>query len=359
MKPGTFELIKHSKQSKARAGIFHTAHGPILTPVFMPVGTQATVKSLTPNMIEESSAQIILSNTYHLALRPGIELIKQFGGLHRFMGWNKPILTDSGGYQVFSLAKMRKITPQGVTFQSHIDGSKHHFTPQSVVDLQLGFNSDILMPLDICTGHPSTYDQTLKDLLITTNWETQAFEHWQKYATTQQLFAIVQGGMYPELREKSAQALTKLDFSGFAIGGVSVGEPLDQLEHITAFTANLLPQNKPRYLMGVGQPGNLTFSIAHGIDMFDCVIPTRLARHAQALTSQGKINIKNKQYTSDKTPLDPQCACYTCTTFSKAYLRHLMMAKELLGHTLMSLHNVHFLVHYVKKIRQEILDGTF
>lgn len=355
-KPGHFEIIKKSKKSKARAGVFHTAHGPIMTPAFMPVGTQGTVKSLTPDMLKNLGAQIILGNTYHLSLRPGVELIKKFGGLHQFIGWDKPILTDSGGFQVFSLSKIRKITAEGVIFQSHIDGSKHLFTPESVVDLQLSFNSDILMPLDICSGYPTSYEQTLKELEITTKWETRAKAHWDKHHTGQQLFSIMQGGMYKDLREKSAEALNALDFPGYAIGGVSVGEPSDLLDEITAISAAFLPENKPHYLMGVGLPENLDFSIKHGIDLFDCVIPTRLARHAQALTSEGKLNIRNKQFAEDMTPLDPTCTCYTCTGFSRAYLRHLIMCKEILGHTLMSLHNVHYLVHLVEAIRQDIIN---
>lgn len=356
MKPGTFQVIKTSQKSKGRAGIFHTAHGPILTPAFMPVGTQGTVKSLTPDMLHGLGAQIILGNTYHLSLRPGIDLIKSFGGLHQFIGWDKPILTDSGGFQVFSLSKIRKITPEGVIFQSHIDGSKHLFTPENVVDLQLGFNSDILMPLDICSGYPTSYEQTHQELDITTAWETRAKKHWDIHHTHQQLFSIMQGGMYPDLRKKSAEALVALDFPGYAIGGVSVGEPTALLEEITAVSASFLPENKPRYLMGVGLPDNLSFAVGHGIDLFDCVIPTRLARHAQAMTSEGKLNIRNKQFTQDKSPLDPLCTCYTCRHFSRAYLRHLVMCQELLGHTLMSLHNVHYLVHLVEAIRNDILS---
>lgn len=355
-----FEILRKSSTSKARAGKLHTAHGTIETPVFMPVGTQATVKALTPQHLKDSQAQIILGNTYHLSLRPGVDLIKQFGGLHEFMAWDRPILTDSGGFQVFSLAANRKIDPDGVTFKSHIDGSSHRFTPESVVDLQLGFNSDILMPLDICTEYPATEAATRRDLAITHDWERRAFDHWQAHKKDQQLFAIVQGGMYPHLRDESVAALTQLDFPGFAIGGVSVGEPMDKMYPIIEHTTPQLPENKPRYLMGVGEPDNLRFAIEQGIDMFDCVIPTRLARHGTVFVGENgdKLSIKNSQFFDDKSPLDETCSCYTCQNFSRAYLRHLFKAGEILAMTLLSLHNVHFLVEFVQKIRQEILAGT-
>ena len=346
--------------TKARVGKLHTAHGSIETPVFMPVGTQATVKSLTPQQLKECQTQILLSNTYHLALRPGIDLIQEFGGLHAFMGWEHPILTDSGGFQVFSLSANRKIDADGVTFKSHIDGSLHRFTPESVVDLQLGFNSDILMPLDICTAYPATEEETSRDLDITHDWEKRAFIHWQKHKKKQQLFAIVQGGMYPHLRDKSLEVLTQEDFSGFAVGGVSVGEPMDKMYPIISHTVPQLPENKPRYLMGVGEPDNLRFAIENGVDMFDCVIPTRLARHGTIFVGEEgqKINIKNKQFLSDKRPLDTDCKCYTCQHFSRAYIRHLFRSGEILSMTLMSIHNVHFLIQYVQKIRQEIGLGN-
>ncbi len=352
-----FTLLKTSSISQARAGILHTPHGDIETPVFMPVGTQATVKGIQPNDLSDCGAQIVLSNTYHLSLRPGIDLIKQFGGLHRFMNWDKPILTDSGGFQVFSLSKIRKILPEGVLFHSHIDGSKHLFTPESVVDLQLGFNSDILMPLDICSPHPTPFESAEKDVAQTLKWARQAKDHWDKHNTGQQLYAIVQGGMYEALRENCAKALIDMDFPGYAIGGVSVGEPTELLEHQIRFTTPFLPQNKPRYVMGVGLPENMDMAIRSGVDMFDCVIPTRLARHAQAFTKNGKLNIRNAQYTKDESPIDPGCSCQACQSYSKAYIRHLFMAKEMLGMILMSIHNVHYLIHYVKRIREGILEG--
>ncbi len=349
----TFEIIKKSKKSQARAGRLHTGHGIIETPVFMPVGTQATVKTLTPAMLTEIGVQILLSNTYHLALRPGSALIKKMGGLHKFMNWDKPILTDSGGYQVFSLQGMRKITDEGVTFQSHIDGSRHLFTPEKVIDLQRDFGSDIMMPLDVCSPHTATETQLKKDLRMTHLWAEQA----RRYCDGP-LFGIVQGGMNKNLREQSARAITDLDFPGNAIGGVSVGETIEQMEDIISFTAPQLPENKPRYVMGIGLPENLEFGVQNGIDMFDCVIPTRLARHGQIFTSEGKKNIRNHQFLEDSMPLDPKCQCYACANFSRAYIRHLFIAKEILGMILMSYHNVHFLVEWVSNLRKSILEES-
>lgn len=353
-----FEIIKRSKKSKARLGKLKTPHGEIQTPIFMPVGTQATVKGITPVQLLAENVEIILSNTYHLALRPGVDLIKDFGGLHDFMGWQGPILTDSGGYQVFSLAKQRRISNQGVTFQSHIDGSKHLFTPESVLDLQFGFNSDILMPLDICSPYPCSEKQISADMSLTHQWARQAKNHWEKNHQNRWLFGIVQGGMYKHKREESAKALIDIDFPGYALGGLSVGEPPDLLAEMMAFGADLLPESKPRYAMGVGLPENLEWAISHGIDMFDCVLPTRLARHGQIfMTIDGiaqRKNITRAEYSTDLTPLDSCCQCYTCKHFSKAYLRHLFMAKELLAHTLLSIHNIRFLMDLVQKIRDDI-----
>ena len=353
---GKFELIKTSKKSKARVGILHTAHGPVETPVFMPVGTQGTVKTLTPHMVDEMGASIILGNTYHLSLRPGPELIEKSGGLHGFAKWNKPILTDSGGFQVFSLKNIRKITNKGVTFKSHLDGSYHEFTPKRVIDLQRSFNSDIMMPLDICTPYPSPKKQVADDMKITFDWEKEACEYWQENKRDQLLFGLVQGGTFKDLRQESAEQMISLDFPGYAIGGLSVGEPLDLLEEYTDFTAALLPEEKPRYLMGVGLPHNLPACINMGIDMFDCVAPTRMARHGTAFSSQGDVHIRNSKHKEDLGPLDPECGCYTCQNFSKAYIRHLFQAKEVLALTLLSYHNLFYLIHLVKKIRQSILD---
>jgi len=355
-----FKVNTRSTRSNARTGVLQTNHGDIQTPVFMPVGTQATVKGVLPMHVESHGAQILLSNTYHLMLRPGVDLIRQFGGLHGFMNWRRPILTDSGGFQVFSLAAMRKISDQGVTFSSHLDGSRHVMTPESVIDLQLGFNSDIMMPLDICTGYPSSRDQAESDMLKTISWEIQAVEHWRSKSRGQHLFAIVQGAGYRELRDYCAAELQKYDFPGYAIGGVSVGEPIEEIEAIIAHTVPLLPEHRPRYVMGLGLPENLRFAIAQGVDMFDCVLPTRLARHGQFFAGNGdRRNIKNRQFFDDSTPLDPGCDCLACSQFSRAYIRHLMVAKEMLGAMLLSIHNIRFLIRFVDTIRSEIENGTF
>ncbi len=349
-----FEIVRKSSTSKARVGRISTAHGTIETPVFMPVGTQGAMKGLTPDMMIEIGAQIILSNTYHLYLRPGADLIRKAGGLHTFMNWQKPILTDSGGYQVFSLKGMRKIDDDGVTFRSHIDGTPQRFTPNSVVDAQVAFGSDIMMPLDVCSPYPSTTDQLKKDMARTHSWAQTARDYWQKIGAPNAFFGIVQGGMDLGLRDESAKVITDLDFSGNAIGGVSVGEPLDEMHKIIAHTVPQLPDHKPRYLMGVGYPENLKFAIDQGVDMFDCVIPTRLARHGHLYTASGKINIKNTQYRDDFSPIDPTCECMTCRHYSRAYLRHLCVAKEILAVTLMSYHNIWHLVKLVDRIREAI-----
>ncbi len=353
-----FKIVKESTRSKARAGILQTPHGPVETPVFMPVGTQATVKSLSPAQLMEIPVSILLSNTYHLALRPGEALIKEFGGLHDFMGWQGPILTDSGGFQVFSLNKMRSIKSEGVTFKSHLDGSSHFFSPEHVVDLQLAFNSDIQMPLDVCSPSEATEASVAADLDTTLHWAQRAKDHWASRQNGQWLFGIVQGGGYPRIRELSAKSLIAIDFPGYAIGGVSVGESRECLEATIAFSVPLLPWNKPRYLMGVGLPENLNFGISQGVDMFDCVLPTRLARHGSAMTSSGRISLRNNRFSNDVSPLDPLCGCYACKHFSKAYLRHLVMSKEILGSSLLSYHNIFFLIHYVKALREDILSGS-
>lgn len=352
-----FEILKKSKTSRARAGILHTNHGVIQTPAFMPVGTQGSVKALTWEMMRDLNAQVVLGNTYHLAIRPGVELIREFGGLHQFTGWDKPILTDSGGYQVFSLNNIRKIYDDGVEFRSHVDGSKHYFTPESVVETQLGFNSDILMPLDICSSYANTHTKTLHELQRTTLWEQKAKTYWEAHHKGNLLFGIIQGGFFKDLRERSAKEIIQIDFPGYAIGGVSVGEPFDLMDEMIAFTSEFLPEDKPRYLMGVGFPENFDFAIAKGIDLFDCVIPTRLARHGQVFTKAGRINITNKPYTHDQTPLDPACSCFVCQKYSKAYLRHLMKVKEISGIIYLSYHNVYFLLQYVEAIRNKILEN--
>jgi queuine tRNA-ribosyltransferase len=353
-----FEVICQSKKSRARIGVLHTVHGPIETPVFMPVGTQATVKGVTVDQLDSISTQIILGNVYHLNLRPTSERIATFGGLHTFMNWNKPILTDSGGYQVFSLQNQRTIDAEGVTFKSHVDGSLHRLTPKRVIDIQRNLGSDIMMPLDICTPYPSTQEVVEADMDITHRWETEAFRYWLDAPENQLLFGLVQGGVFKESRQRSADYLTQHDFSGFSIGGLSVGEPKDMLEDITAFTTNFLPQDKPRYLMGVGLPENFEPAITAGIDMFDCVAPTRLARHGNFFTQEGRKNIRNACFTDDTGPLDSNCSCTVCEHYSRGYLRHLSVVSEALGATLLSLHNIAYVFKLIDKIKYGIRSGT-
>ena len=325
----------------------------------MPVGTAATVKSLTPEMVSDTNSQVLLANTYHLSLRPGAQLIKDHGGLHKFMNWDKPILTDSGGYQVFSLAQNRKIDPEGVTFQSHIDGSSHRFTPQHVIDLQTAFNSDIMMVLDICSPYNHSKDNTAKDMAITHKWAQEAYNYWSQTPSKQWLFAIVQGGFYKDLREQSAETLTNIPFPGFALGGLSVGEPMELCHEYIEHCAPLLPNNKPKYVMGIGLPENIEWAIRCGIDMFDCVLPTRLARHGQFFENNARVNIKKQQYTTDLSPLDENCTCYTCKHYTKSYIRHLFISKEMLASTLLSIHNIASLNTLVKNIKEKIQADLF
>jgi queuine tRNA-ribosyltransferase len=325
----------------------------------MPVGTQASVKSLSPQDLTGIGAQIILGNTYHLYLRPGHELVDQLGGLHAFSSWDRPILTDSGGYQVFSLSALRRLTPEGVEFRSHIDGSKHWFTPQRVMDIQAGLGSDIMMVLDECVSYDANWEYTRDSVQLTTAWAQDSLQGYPPGRGNQLVFGIVQGGFFPDLRTRSAEEITALPFSGFAVGGLSVGEPKEVMLDILAHTAPLLPADKPRYLMGVGTPLDLLDGVAQGIDMFDCVLPTRNARNGTLYTSQGKINIKRREYRADDSPLDPQCNCYTCTTFSRAYLRHLYTARELLAYRLNTLHNLAFYLNLMRRVREAISAGTF
>jgi queuine tRNA-ribosyltransferase len=355
----SFKIVKESTTSKARIGVLQTAHGNIETPVFMPVGTQATVKTLTPEMVLQTGAQILLANTYHLSLRPGPDLIEKAGGLHPFMNWDKPILTDSGGFQVFSLSKLRKITEEGVSFQSHIDGKKINFTPKTVIDIQRKLGSDIMMPLDICTPLPSTEAQIKKDVLLTTKWETEAFNYWRENPGKQHLFGIIQGGTNKDLRALSAEQITALDFPGFAIGGLSVGEEKSLMHEYAEISADLLPKEKPRYLMGVGLPENLEVAIHAGVDMFDCVAPTRLARHGQFFYGKERLNINNSRYSEDFSPIDTECQCYCCQNYSKAYIRHLFKAKETLGQILLSTHNIFTLIKLTNTIKNTILKQPF
>ena len=354
MKPAiTYELLHVCKQTGARRGIVHTPHGDIQTPVFMPVGTQATVKSMTPEELKEVGAQIILANTYHLFLRPGHELVKEAGGLHKFMNWDRPILTDSGGFQVFSLGALRTISEEGVEFRSHLDGSKQFLSPEKAMEVENALGADIIMAFDECCPYPSTYEYTKKSMERTTRWAKRCKEaHSRK--EDQGLFGIIQGGFYKDLRKQSAEDLIKLDFPGYAIGGISVGEPKDEFLDILQYTTPLMPENKPRYLMGVGTPDYLVEAAIAGIDMCDCVIPTRLARHGTAFTSKGKIVVRNAIYERDFNPLDDECDCYACRNYTRAYIRHLVKTNEILGIRLLSIHNIKFLTNLMDKVRIEI-----
>ena len=349
----------------ARRGVLRTAHGAIETPAFMPVGTQGAVKALTPQHLEEIGASIILGNTYHLMLRPGDELIARRGGLHKFIGWKKPILTDSGGYQVFSLAERRKINEQGVEFRSHLDGSSHLLTPERAVEIQANLGSDIAMVLDECPALPSTADVIDKSLELTARWARRCRERFSAIRAngpdpfTQLQFGIVQGGTFPELRAKSAELIVSIGFEGYAIGGLSVGEPNETMYQVVEATTPRLPVDQPRYLMGVGTPIDLVECVARGVDMFDCVMPTRNARNGQLFTSEGPLNIQNAQFSEDDGPADPACHCYTCRNFSRAYLRHLSMAGEMTGGTLNTLHNLSFYLDTMRRIREAIAFGRF
>ena len=349
----TYELLHVDKSCGARRGIVHTPHGDIQTPIFMPVGTQATVKSMTPEELKnEVKAQIILANTYHLYLRPGQEIVKEAGGLHKFMNWDRPILTDSGGFQVFSLGALRTISEEGVEFRSHLDGSKLFFSPESVMKTEEDLGADIIMAFDECCPYPSTYEYTKNSMERTTRWASRCKQ--AKKTENQALFGIIQGGFYKDLRDKSIEDLINLDFPGYAIGGISVGEPKETFLDILYYTAPKMPENKPRYLMGVGTPDYLIEAAISGIDMCDCVLPTRLARHGNALTSCGKVIIRNATYERDFTPLDPECDCYTCKNYSRAYIRHLVKTNEILGIRLLSIHNLRFLTKLMERVRIEI-----
>ena len=349
-----YEII--STQGRARAGVFSTPHGNLETPVFAPVGTQATVKTLTPAQLEELGASLILSNTYHLYLRPGDELVRELGGLHKFMQWSGPMLTDSGGYQVFSLAQTRKIDDEGVIFKSHIDGSTHRFTPEKSIQIQEELGADIIMTFDECSDpNEAAYSEIAMER--THRWAERCLI--AKTRVDQALFGIIQGGVNPALRTASAQFISSLPFHGIAIGGLSVGESKAEMHSTLELVTPLLPENKPRYLMGVGTPEDLINGVARGIDIFDCVLPTRLARHNAAFSPEGRLNLMNATFARDPRPIDESCDCYTCKTFTRAYLRHLVVARELLAGTLLSIHNLHALIQLVKNIRISILNGTF
>ena len=346
----TYELLHEDKQTGARRGVIHTPHGDIQTPVFMPVGTQATVKSMTPEELKEINAQIILSNTYHLYLRPGNKLVKEAGGLHNFMRWDKPILTDSGGFQVFSLGDLRTIKEEGVEFKSHLDGSKHFFSPEGVMEIEEDLGADIIMAFDECVEYPATYEYTKQSMERTTRWAKRCKEA-HKNINEQSLFGIIQGGFYKDLRDQSLEELVKLDFPGYAIGGISVGEPKEKFLDILRYIAPKMPKDKPRYLMGVGTPDYLIEAAISGIDMCDCVLPTRIARNGTAMTWNGKVVVRNATYERDFTPLDSECDCYTCKNYTRAYIRHLIKANEILGVRLLSIHNLNFLTKLMEKVR--------
>lgn len=349
-----FEVIKECSKTRARVGKFHTPHGSFDTPIFMPVGTQATVKAMTPRDLKEIKAQIILCNTYHLYMRPGHELIREAGGLHSFMNWDRPILTDSGGFQVFSLTDLRTIKEEGVYFRSHLDGSKHFIGPEESIVIQNALGSDIIMAFDVCSPYPYTYERAKEDMERTSRWAKRCKAAHSR--EDQALFGIVQGGMYKELREISARELIDMDFPGYGIGGLSVGEPKSIMYEILDFLMPIMPKDKPRYLMGVGTPDCLIEGVLRGVDMFDCVHPTRIARNGTAMTSTGRVVVRNATYERDFTPLDSECDCYTCKNFSKAYLRHLVKSGEILAAILLSIHNLRFLIRLMENMRDAIME---
>jgi queuine tRNA-ribosyltransferase len=377
-----FAVVSADRHSKARHGRLTTAHGVIDTPAFMPVGTQGSIKGVSPRELRELKAQIILGNTYHLFVRPGLTAIRHFGGLHHFMSWDGPILTDSGGYQIFSLAKLRKITEEGVEFQNHIDGARAFISPEIAMEIQAALGSDIAMVLDECVPYPCEYDYAAKSVEMTTRWAKRCrlrkeenaerptsniqppgkeaeISNRQSEISRQLLFGIVQGATFPDLRSESAQAIVELDFDGYAIGGVSVGEPEEEMMRAVESAEPFLPADKPRYAMGLGTPPQLLKMIARGMDMFDCVLPTRLARNGTAFTATGTLNLKNAEFALDKRPIEENCACEACRGFSRGYIRHLVKAEEILGLRLITLHNLHFYLNLMKRARSEIEDGTF
>jgi queuine tRNA-ribosyltransferase len=352
----SYTLQKEDKNTMARAGILHTTRGDVTTPVFMPVGTCGSVKTVSPHELKELGAQIILCNTYHLYLRPGHDLIAEMGGLHSFMNWHRPILTDSGGFQVFSLSNLRKITDQGVNFRSHIDGSAHLFTPEKVMEIEMALGADIAMAFDECSAYPADPREVGLAAERTARW---ALRCKNAHHPRQALFGIVQGGMIKELRLESAADICAMDFPGIAIGGLSVGEPKPMMYEVLDYTTPALPKDKPRYLMGVGSPDCLVEGVARGIDMFDCVLPTRMARNGTVLVPEGRLVIRNAQYARDQRPIQEGCSCYACRNFSRAYIRHLIKAGEVLGIRLTTIHNLYYLTHLMDEIRRAILNGTF
>ena len=366
----SFRFQIEARDGKARAGRFFTPHGEVETPVFMPVGTVATVKGVPQDTLEELGVQILLNNTYHLYLRPGVEIIRRLGGVQKFMAWDRPILTDSGGFQVFSLSDLRKVTEEGVQFRSHLDGSSHFFSPESAMAAQIGLGADIIMAFDECTEHPAEYARTKSSMEMTLRWAARSKKYFDEHKhevpwgaergkETQTLFGIVQGGMFADLRRESAQRTVEMDFPGYAIGGLSVGEPRPMTYEMVDAAIRFLPQDKPRYLMGVGTPEEIVQYAAQGVDMMDCVLPTRAARHGLLFTSEGRITIKNARYASDESPLDPNCGCKVCARYSRAYVRHLYASNELLAQVLNTIHNLAYYLDTMRRVRQAIRRGEF
>ncbi len=355
-----FELEARDPSCSARAGTLHTPHGPVQTPIFMPVGTQASVKALSQEDLREINAQIILANAYHLYLRPGIPILEQAGGIHSFMNWDRPILTDSGGFQIFSLSALNKITPEGATFQSHIDGSRHFLCPEKAIDVEIAIGADVIMCFDECTHYPAEHETAAKSMRMTADWAARCKQRWvEREAAHQGLFGIVQGSTYEDLRKESAQRTVDIGFPGYAIGGVSVGESKEEMLQAIEWSAPHLPEEKPRYLMGVGPPEDILAAVERGIDMFDCVMPTRNARNGTLFTSEGKLNIKNARFQTDFGPLDPACACPVCRTYTRAYLSHLYRSGEILALRLNTLHNIFFMLELAAIVRQAICAGRF
>ncbi len=356
--PIKYELEYQSSKTRARVGKLHTPHGTVNTPMFMPVGTQATVKTLSPEEVKAAGSGVILANTYHLWLRPGADIVQKAGGLHEFMQYDGPMLTDSGGFQVFSLSKLRKITEEGVEFRSHLDGSKLFLSPEKAIEIENKLGADIIMSFDECIPYPATYEYAKESMMRTLRWAKRGKEA-HKNQDTQALFGIVQGGEYPELREYCAKELVKMDFPGYAIGGTSVGEPKDVYKEMIDMTIDQLPTDKPRYLMGVGSPVSILEAIERGIDMFDCVLPTRIARHGTAMTTSGRVVVKNAKFKEDFSPIDHKCDCYACKNYTRAYIRHLLSANEVFGQRLLSIHNIHFLINLVDNAREAIKRDEF
>ncbi len=357
MKKLVFEIEKICPHSKARTGFLYTRRGVIETPVFMPVGTQASIKALAPEEVASLGARIILANTYHLFLRPGHELIAKLGGLHRFMNWPRSILTDSGGFQVFSLARFCKIEEEGAVFQSHLDGARYLLSPELSLEIQAALEADIRMALDTCIPYPCPYEEAARLTALTTRWEKRSKETWLKRPQGSLLFGIVQGGMFADLRRRSAEEIVALEFDGYAVGGLSVGEPRELMLEMLEISIEKLPSTSPRYLMGVGTPEDILEAVWRGVDMFDCVLPTRNARRGTIFTSRGKLAIKQARFKEDERPLDPECGCYTCQKYSRAYLRHLFLAGELLVYRLLTIHNLHFYFKFMEDLRRAIKEG--